>query len=144
MLSAGWRIGTVLLGSPFALPSGALAQGGSAERDGDVRLNPPIEPLGSKEGSPPRPEPLAYERYIVQGDESMDDITERFGISRAELLATNRIDALHPLVRGRILRIARREPRAGNAGDEREEEVRDGARQRDSVVAPDGYGFYQV
>ena len=144
MLSAGWRIGTVLLVSPFAFPSGALAQDGPAGGDGDVRLNPPIEHVGPKVGSLPQPEPSAYERYIVQGDESLNDITERFGISRAELLATNRIDALHPLVRGRILRIARREPRAGNAGDEREEEVRDGARQRDSVVAPDGYGFYQV
>lgn len=46
-----------------------------------------------------------YERYIVQPGDSIRDIAGHYRISRAELLAANRIDEMHPLVQGRILRI---------------------------------------
>ncbi len=48
-----------------------------------------------------------YERYIVQQGDSIRDIAGRYRISRAELLAANRIDERHPLVQGRILRVPR-------------------------------------
>lgn len=46
-----------------------------------------------------------YKRYIVQAGDSISTIADNHAISRAELLAANRIDEMHPLVQGRILRV---------------------------------------
>lgn len=48
-----------------------------------------------------------YERYIVQPGDSISQIAMHYRIARAELLAANRIDEMHPLVQGRILRVPR-------------------------------------
>ena len=76
---------------------------------------PQPEPAPAVETARPTPPPAVlreqrnegYERYIVQANDQISSIADRFQISRAALLAANRIDEMHPLVKGRILRVPR-------------------------------------
>jgi LysM repeat protein len=90
-------------------PNDAVAKNNKVEKvDAD---KPAAAPIVAEEAKPRTPAAIreqrngGYERYIVQPGDSIRDIAGHYRISRAELLAANRIDEMHPLVQGRILRI---------------------------------------
>lgn len=58
-----------------------------------------------------------YERYIVRSGDTIRGIAESYKISRTELLAANRIDETHPLVRGRILLVPKSLLASGGRGE---------------------------
>jgi LysM repeat protein len=138
---------------------GDTTDGGIAVRSSEIRAvdagadrktwPPAANAMGREEGADGEPPPPAFGRYtlepyIVQAGDSIRRIAERFGIIRAELLASHRIDAQHPLVEGRILRIRR-----GVEGREKPAITKDERREpkratNDEVVAPGGHGFYQI